>query len=117
MRHVLPKQSTLGEEVKAEARVEMARGIAGLSQRSRFNPYILGAELSLVDITAAIHLPLFAIVTKAIYGEDLLAGIPGLSAHRKLMGERPSMQRIKAERRDDVARFMQHRSDAPGSSG
>jgi len=99
----------VSDEIKAEARLEMARGVAGLAERARFDPYILGAEFSLVDLSAAIHLPLFSIVTQAIYGEDLLADIQGLSAHRKRMGERPSVQRIKAERREDVAKFMQHR--------
>jgi glutathione S-transferase len=101
----------VSDEVKAEVRLEMARGIAGLEQRARFDPYILGAELSMADLSAAIHLPLFSITTKAIYGEDLLAAIPAVSAHRKLMGERQSMQRVKTERRDDLSRFMQHRID------
>ena len=99
----------VSDEIKAEARLEMARGVAGLAERARFDPYILGSEFSLVDLSAAIHLPLFSIATQAIYGEDLLADIQGLSAHRKRMGERPSVQRIKAERRKDVAKFMQHR--------
>ena len=101
----------VSDEVKAEVRLEMARGVAGLAMRARFEPYVMGAELSMVDLSATIHLPLFSITTKTIYGEDLLADIPGLSAHRKLMGERQSVQRIKAERRDDVAKFMQHRAD------
>ena len=101
----------VSDEIKAEARLEMARGVAGLAERARFDPYILGSEFSLVDLSAAIHLPLFSIATQAIYGEDLLADIQGLSAHRKRMGERPSVQRIKAERREDVAKFMQHRID------
>jgi len=99
----------VSDQIKAEARLEMARGVAGLAERARFDPYILGSEFSLVDLSAAIHLPLFSIATQAIYGEDLLADIQGLSAHRKRMGERPSVQRIKAERREDVAKFMQHR--------
>ncbi len=101
----------ISDEIKAEARLEMARGVAGLAKRARFDPYILGSEFSLVDLSAAIHLPLFSIATQAIYGEDLLADIQGLSPHRKRMGERPSVQRIKAERREDVAKFMQHRID------
>jgi hypothetical protein len=41
----------------------------------------------------------------------MLLDAAGLSAHRKLMGERQSVQRVKAERRDDVPKFMQHRAD------
>jgi len=100
----------VSDEIKDAARLEIIRGVAGLKQRARFEPYIAGRELSLADFSAAIHLPLISITSKAIYGEDLLSAIPGLRGHRELMGERKSLKRVKADRRDDVPKFTQHRA-------
>ncbi len=102
----------VSDEVKDAARLMLIRGVTGLKQRARFEPYIAGPELSLADFGAAIHLPLISITSKAIYGDDLLATIPAVSAHRELMNERQSMQRVKAERRDDVPHFTKHFANA-----
>ncbi len=101
----------VSDEVKEAARLELVRGAAGLKQRARFEPYLAGPELSLVDFSAAIHLPLVSITCRAIYGEDLLSVIPDVKKHRKMMGERPSLKRVKDERRIDVEKFMQHRAE------
>lgn len=99
-------------EVKDAARLDLMRGVAGLAQRARFDPYIASSKFGLADIAAAIHLPLVGITCRAIYGEDLLDAVPGLRDHRKLMNERKSMQRVKADRQADVPKFAQHRVDA-----
>jgi glutathione S-transferase len=102
----------VSDEVKEEVRAELERGVAGLRERARFEPYIAGPELTLADFGAAIHLPLVSITTKAIYGEDLLEAFQAVRRHREMMGERPSMKRVKAERREDVPRFARHRAGA-----
>ena len=100
----------VGQEVKETVRAELERGVAGLRERARFEPFIAGPELTLADFGAAIHLPLVSFTARAIYGEDLLDGLPGLRAHRALMGERASMKRVKADRREDVPKFERHRA-------
>ncbi len=100
----------VSDEIKDEVRLEIVRGVVGLKERARFDPYIAGPELSLADFSAAIHLPLVSIAITAIYGEDLLSTIPGVKRHRKLMGERQSLQRVKADRQADVPKLMQHRA-------
>lgn len=109
---------TVSDEVKASAREDLARGVAGLAARARFAPYVAGPELTLADFGAAIHLALVSIAAKAIYGEDLLAGLP-VAKHRALMNERPSMQRVKADRQIDIPRFTEHsaRARAPRGAG
>jgi glutathione S-transferase len=102
----------VSDEVKDSVRSELDRGVAGLRERARFDPYIAGRELTLADFGAAIHLPLISITTRAIYGEDLLAALPAVKRHREMMGERESLKRVKADRRDDVPRFERHRAGA-----
>jgi len=98
----------VSDEIKDAVRLELSRGVAGLRERARFEPYIAGPDLTLADFGAAIHLPLISIATKAIYGEDLLGVLPAVKRHRDMMGERESLKRVKADRRDDVPKFMLH---------
>ena len=100
----------VSDEVKDDARLELMRGVAGLEERARYSPYIAGPELSLADFGAAIHLPLVSITCNAIFGEDLLAAIPAVREHRKMLNERESLRRIKADRRTDVPKFTKHRA-------
>jgi glutathione S-transferase len=102
----------VSDEVKEAARLEMIRGVAGLQQRARFEPYIAGPELSLADFSAAIHLPQISFASRVVYGEDLLGAIPQVRVHRELMRERKSLQRVRADRRDDVPKFTRHRATA-----
>jgi glutathione S-transferase len=100
----------VGDEVKDAVRAELERGVAGLSERARFEPYVAGPELTLADFGAAIHLPLVSFTTRTIYGEDLLKALPGVRPHQALMNERESMKRVKADRREDLPKFDQHRA-------
>ena len=84
--------------------------MTALAARSSYSPFVAGTELSLADFGAAIHLPLVSIVCKAIYDEDLLEAVPGVREHRALMGERTSLKQVKADRAEDVPRFMEHRA-------
>jgi len=102
----------VSDEVKDTVRSELMRGVAGLSARARFAPYIAGPELTLADFGAAIHLPLISITTEAIYGADFLEALPAVRRHRELMGQRESLKRVKADRRADAPKFAQHRAGA-----
>ena len=95
----------VSDEVKRSARAQLERGVVGLRDRARFEPYVAGRELTLADFGAAIHFPLISLTTKAIYGEDLLGAIPGVRRQLEVMRERPSMKRVLADRRVDVPKF------------
>ena len=73
------------------------------SERSKFAPYVAGEQFTQADCAAFVSLPLAAMATKIIYGEDLLAsaGIDWKS-YVKLVGERPSAQKVTADRKADT---------------
>jgi glutathione S-transferase len=102
----------VSEEVKDATREDLSRGVAGLRDRARYAPWIAGSELTLADFGAAIHLPLVSIATRAAHGEDLFADFPEVKRHRERMNERASLQRVKADRREDVPEFEAHRRRA-----
>ena len=47
------------------------------------------------------HLPLIVSASKKIYGEDLLARLP-VSAYLEEMGQRPTVQKVNAERKANL---------------
>jgi len=90
------------DEVKASVRKRLDRHIPAFKRLARFDPYVAGPAFTLADASAWVSLPLVSMATRAIYGEDLLAthGIE-LKPYLKLVGERPSAQRVSADRKRD----------------
>ena len=63
-----------------------------------------GKTFTLADCSGWVSLPLVGMATKSVLGEDLLAaaGIDWKS-YAKLVGERPSAQKVNADRKADQA--------------
>ena len=96
---------SVSDEVKEGARGQLAIGAGGVAARARFDPFIAGPEFSLADCGATLHLPLVDFVTRRIYGESALAGLP-LDAYFARMQERPSVRQIREAERADQPEFM-----------
>jgi glutathione S-transferase len=83
----------------------LVKNIAGFKRLAKFAPYVAGNTFSLADCAAWVSLPVVALATRTVYGEDLLAGAGvDWKAYAKLVGERPSAQRITADRKADQER-------------
>ncbi len=93
---------TLSESHQARVRKLLDRNIPAFKRLARFAPFVAGDRFTLADCGAYVHLPLVALASKAIYGEDLLAahGIDWKS-YGKQIAKRPSAQRVDADRKVD----------------
>lgn len=90
----------LSEANAARIRKEVESRIAAFKHLAKFSPYVAGDTFTVADISAVNSLPLVAMATKAVYGEDLLAaGGVDHRAYGKFMSERPSVQRVVADRK------------------
>ncbi len=91
------------EDVKAGVRERLTKNLAGLKRLVKFSPYIAGPAFTLADAAAFATLPTVAQATKAVLGEDLVAAA-GIDwkPYLKLLAERPSVQRINADRKRDL---------------
>jgi glutathione S-transferase len=102
-RELYPKAffgGALGDDDAARVRKLLTRNIAAFKRLARFDPYVAGARFTLADCAAWASLPVVAMATRAIYAEDLLAaGGLDLKAYLRLVGERPSAQRVTADRK------------------
>ena len=72
---------------------------------ARFAPYVAGDSFTMADCVAFSNLPLIGMATRAVYGEDLLltAGVD-YKPYLKLVGERPSAQKVVEDRKAEIAR-------------
>ena len=102
-RELYPKAffgGTISEGNAARVRQLLTRNIAAFQRLARFAPYVAGSEFSQADCAAWASLPVIAMATKLVYGEDLLAAA-GMDwkAYQRFVGERPSAQRVTADRK------------------
>jgi glutathione S-transferase len=97
---------TVSEETRERVRKQLAKHIAGFKRLAKFSPYVAGDTFTQADCAAYVNLPLVAMASKAVLGEDLLAAA-GIDwkAYVKLIGERPSAQRVAADRKADTERM------------
>ncbi len=93
----------VSDEVIATTRVDLERAIAAFSKLARFGPYLAGEQFSFADCAGLVHLPVVALATRNIYGQDLMAGLP-IREYLRLLGERPAVQRVNADRKAALSR-------------
>ena len=87
------------EQVKQAVEKELARGVRAFKALAKFNPYLAGAELTLADCAAFVHLPLVSLATKLAYGRDVLEDVTQLKPYLKMLGERPAFHRVSEDRK------------------
>ena len=91
---------------KERVRRELDKNIPAFKRLAKFSPYIAGDAFTMADCSAWVSLPLIAMATKAVLGEDLLAahGVDW-KGYVKMIGERPSAQKVTADRKADQERM------------
>lgn len=91
---------TISDAQKARVRKLLDKNIAGFKRLAAFSPYVAGASFSLADCAAYVTLPLVALSSKIIYGQDLLAanGVDW-KGYSQLIAQRPSAQRVDRDRK------------------
>jgi glutathione S-transferase len=95
----------LSDSVKEKTGAQLEKNVAALAKLVKFSPFIAGDSLSLADCAAVTHLPLVASSTKVVYGRDFLADLP-VRDYLKMMGERPHMQKVNADRKANMEQMM-----------
>jgi glutathione S-transferase len=96
---------SVSQDLRDAVRKKLAKNIAGFKRLAKFSPYIAGDSFTQADCAAFASLQLIALASKAVYGEDLLlaAGID-YKPYMKLVGERPSAQKVVADRKASTIR-------------
>jgi glutathione S-transferase len=99
----------VSDEVKERAQKLLGRNAKAFGTLAKFSPYVAGAEFTMADCVALVHLPLVGMASKIIYGEDVLADLP-VREYTKMLGERPAAQRVNLDRKANQELMMKVRS-------
>jgi glutathione S-transferase len=100
----------VSDETKEKAQRLLKRNAEAFGRLAKFSPHVGGAEFTLADCVAYVHLPLVSMASKAIYGEDVLAAYP-VKDYLKLLGERASVQRVAADRKENTIAMQKWRAE------
>ncbi|MBE2243701.1 MAG: glutathione S-transferase [Burkholderiaceae bacterium] len=98
--------AALSDANKERIRKELVRNIAGFKRLAKFAPYVGGDAFTQADCAAYVSLPLVALASRIVLGEDLLAaGGVDWKAYTALIGQRPSAQKVDADRKAGQAQL------------
>lgn len=98
---------TLPEKFIARVKRDLAKNLAAFQRLARFAPYAAGDAFTMADCAVYVSLPLAALASKIVCGQDLVAeaGIDW-KAYVKLIEQRPTAQLVAADRKADQARAL-----------
>jgi glutathione S-transferase len=102
----------VSDAVKEKVGKQLKKNVAAFAKLAKFEPFIGGSELTLADCAAAVNLPLVTAVSKTIYGNDFLSDLP-VKSYMKMWSERPSMQRVQADRKANNELFLARMQSKP----
>ncbi|MDH4323059.1 MAG: glutathione S-transferase [Betaproteobacteria bacterium] len=90
---------TFSDETKQQVHKDITKGVRALKAVAKFEPFIAGADLTIADCAAFVHLPLVSLVTKTAFGSDYLEDMPQVKPYLKMLGERPAFARVNEDRK------------------
>jgi glutathione S-transferase len=92
--------AALSEANAARIRKQLEKNIAAFRRLAKFAPFVAGDAFTQADCAAFNHLPLVALASKSVFGEDLLqAGGIDHKAYTRFISERPAAQKVVADRK------------------
>ena len=98
---------TVSDEVKAEVKESLEKGLKGLARLVKFSPYIGGDSYTAADIVAWLHFFMISATCQKIYGMDLLAEhIPNYASYMAFIETRPAVQKVGADRAVAMDAFL-----------
>lgn len=95
----------MSDDRLARVRKQLVKSAASFAKLATFNPFVGGDTFTLADCAAITHLPVVAGACKLAFGEDLLADLP-VKPYLKAMGERPTVQKVNADRKINTELMM-----------
>ena len=99
--------ATLPEKYVARVRADLEKNLSAFKRLMALAPYAAGDTFTIADCCAYVHLPLAGLASKLVLGEDLVNAV-GIDwkAYVKLIEQRPTAQRVAADRKADQARLV-----------
>jgi glutathione S-transferase len=87
------------DETKKQVEKDLAKGVRAFGQLAKFSPFVAGANLTLADCVAGVHLPLVSLASKIVLGRDALEEYVPVKPYLKTLNERPAFRKMNDERK------------------
>ncbi len=87
------------DETKKQVEKELAKGVRAFQQLAKFSPFVAGANLTLADCSAGVHLPLVSLASKIVLGGDVLGDCAAVKPYLKMLNERPAFRKMNDDRK------------------
>lgn len=99
--------ATLPEKFIARVKADLIKNIDAFKRVAKFAPYAAGDSFTMADCAVYVSLPLVALASKLVCGEDLVAAA-GIDwkGYVKRIEERPAAQKVAADRKADQVRAL-----------
>lgn len=93
------------EELKTEIRQTVERGVSAMMRLCKFEPYIVGSEITMADIYVRYVLAVVNMASTSLE-LDIMGSIPGMKEWSAMMGELKISQQIDADMKANEADFF-----------
>lgn len=90
---------TVSDETKTQVEKDLAKGVRAFKQLAKFSPFVAGADLTLADCVAGVHLPLVSLASKIVLGRDALEDCAPVKPYLKMLNERPAFKKMNDDRK------------------
>lgn len=90
---------TVSDGIRQSVEKDLAKGLRAFKALAKFDPFVAGKEFTIADCAAAVHLPVISLATKLAYGKDALEDMPQVKPYLKMLGQRPGVAKVNADRR------------------
>ena len=92
--------AALTDANKERIRKQLEQNIAAFKRLAKFAPYVGGAAFTQADCAAWVSLPLVALSSRLVLGEDLVAAA-GIDwkGYARMIAQRPAAQKVDADRK------------------
>jgi glutathione S-transferase len=97
---------TVSESSAARVKTQLEKNIPAFMKLAKFSPMVAGGEqFTMADCAAWVNLPLVGMATKAVFGQDMLLAMGcDYKPYIKMIGERPTAQKVVADRKAATAK-------------
>jgi glutathione S-transferase len=90
---------TVSDETKKQVEKDLGKGVRAFGQLAKFSPFVAGANLTLADCVAGVHLPLVSLASKIVLGRDAFEDYAAVKPYLKMLNERPAFKQMNEARK------------------
>ena len=98
----------LNQPVADQIKPVMVKGLAAVGRLASFSPFMMGSQITMVDIYAYYIVMNARIIAKKVWGWDLLSDMEGLGEWMRMMSQRPMIKLVDDQRNVAIAKMFEN---------